>query len=186
LLNMTVKTSKLALLALLATGIDACQRERKLVHNGHMKRAATPRAPLTPDEALIISSFDSRSIDDWSYYYTHGAHLAGRNESQAQWTADHWSQWGISSSLATYNVYLDYPVSKSMLIMYPNGSIFQPELEEAKLEQDETTTWPNRIPTFHGYSANGEAAAEYVYVGRGQQVDYQRLGTTIFLKVAQC
>jgi N-acetylated-alpha-linked acidic dipeptidase len=170
-------TFKLALVALLATGLNACQRDRKFAHNGHMKRAATPRASLTPDEQLIISSFDANKIDDWSYYYTHGLHLAGRNESQAQWTADHWSKWGIPSGLATYNVYLDYPVSKSMVIAYPNGSVFRPELEEALLPVDETTTYPNRVPTFHGYSASGEAAAEYVYVGRGQQDDYQRLGT---------
>lgn len=43
------------------------------------------------------------------------------------------------------------------------------------LPQDETTTWPNRVPTFHGYSFTGAAEAEYVYVGRGQQVDFQRL-----------
>ena len=48
-------------------------------------------------------------------------------------------------------------------------------LEEAVLEEDETTGWPNRVPTFHGYSASGVAEAEYVYVGRGQQVDFQRL-----------
>lgn len=48
-------------------------------------------------------------------------------------------------------------------------------MEEAPLEQDETTTWPNRVPTFHGYSFTGQAEAEYVYVGRGQQVDFERL-----------
>ena len=32
-----------------------------------------------------------------------------------------------------------------------------------------------RIPTFHGYSPSGNASAEYVYVGRGQQVDFNRL-----------
>lgn len=168
---------KLVLVALLATGLNACQRDRKFARNGHEKRAATPRAPLSPDEQLIISSFDANKLDDWSYYYTHGLHLAGRNKSMAQWTADHWTKWGIPSSLATYNVYLDYPVSKSLVITYPNGSVFHPELEEAKLPVDETTTYPNRVPTFHGYSASGEAAAEYVYVGRGQQEDYQRLGT---------
>lgn len=173
---MVATSYKFALVALLATGLQACQRERKFAHRTHTKRAATPRAPLSPDEQLIIRSFDSRSIDDWSYYYTHGMHLAGKNESMAQWTADHWSKWGIPSSLAAYNVYLDYPVNKSMVITYPDGSTFQPMLEEAVLEQDETTSYPNRVPTFHGYSASGKAAAEYVYVGRGQQVDYQRLG----------
>lgn len=183
---MVVKEFKLALVALLATGLNACQRERKFARNGHLKRAATPRAQLTPDEALIISSFDARSIDDWSYYYTHGAHLAGRNESQAQWTADHWSQWGIPSSLATYNVYLDYPVSHSLTITYPDGTVSEVNLEEDELPVDETTTYPNRIPTFHGYSASGEASGEYVYVGRGQQVDYQRLGKSTNFSVEYC
>lgn len=36
-------------------------------------------------------------------------------------------------------------------------------------------SYPNSVPTFHGYSATGNASAEYVYVGRGQQVDFDRL-----------
>lgn len=48
-------------------------------------------------------------------------------------------------------------------------------MKEDELEQDETTTWPNRVPTFHGYSWTGDAEGELVYVGRGQQVDFERL-----------
>jgi N-acetylated-alpha-linked acidic dipeptidase len=48
-------------------------------------------------------------------------------------------------------------------------------LKEAVLEEDPTTSYPNSVPTFHGYSFSGNASAEYVYVGRGQQVDFQRL-----------
>ena len=177
-ITMFVNNFRFALLALLTTSLNACQRDRKFASNGHMKRAATARAPLSPDEQLIISSFDANSIDDWSYYYTHGLHVAGHNRTMAQWTADHWSQWGIPSTLATYNVYLDYPINKSMVMTYPNGSAFHPLLEEAVLKLDPTTSYPNRVPTFHGYSASGQAAAEFVYVGRGQMDDYQRLGTT--------
>jgi N-acetylated-alpha-linked acidic dipeptidase len=36
-------------------------------------------------------------------------------------------------------------------------------------------SYPNRIPVHHGYSFSGDATAEYVYVGRGQQVDFDRL-----------
>jgi len=43
------------------------------------------------------------------------------------------------------------------------------------LTEDDTTSYPDRIPTFHGYSFSGNASAEYVYVGRGQQVDFDRL-----------
>lgn len=62
-----------------------------------------------------------------------------------------------------------------MVVTYANGSTFTPSLVEDVLAEDETTSYPNRVPTFHGYSATGDAEAEYVYVGRGQQVDFERL-----------
>ena len=66
-------------------------------------------------------------------------------------------------------------MSHSLSLTYANGSTYTPTLEEAVLAEDETTSYPNRVPTFHGYSFTGDAAAEYVYVGRGQQVDFERL-----------
>ncbi|KXS97321.1 hypothetical protein AC578_10738 [Pseudocercospora eumusae] len=157
-------------------GVHGCQRERNFYsHQQHVKRQASPPPELTPDEALIISSFDNNSISDWSYYYTHGDHLAGRNRSQAQWTADRWAEAGFESRLDSYHVFLDYPVSKSLTVTWPNGTTYTPSLEEAVLEEDDVTGWENRIPTFHGYSFSGSASAEYVYVGRGQKVDFERL-----------
>ncbi|KAK3717384.1 hypothetical protein LTR37_005773 [Vermiconidia calcicola] len=182
---MGVKSLKLALVAVLATGLDACQRERRIHNHGHVKRALTQRAPLTADERLIISSFDNNSISDWSYYYTHGLHVAGTNESQAQWTADRWSEAGIPSTrLDTYNVFLNYPINKSMIMTYANGSVFTPALVEDILPEDDTTSYPNRVPTFHGYSFSGAASGEFVYVGRGQQVDFDALGVELEGKIA--
>jgi N-acetylated-alpha-linked acidic dipeptidase len=77
--------------------------------------------------------------------------------------------------LTTLVVYLNYPVSHSLQLSYANGSTFSASLVEEVLEADETTSYPNRIPTFHGYSFSGNASAEYIYVGRGQQVDFNRL-----------
>jgi N-acetylated-alpha-linked acidic dipeptidase len=48
-------------------------------------------------------------------------------------------------------------------------------LKEAVLAEDPTTSYADSVPTFHGYSFSGNASAEYVYVGRGQQVDFERL-----------
>ncbi|KAF2458309.1 N-acetylated-alpha-linked acidic dipeptidase [Lineolata rhizophorae] len=170
----------LAATALALNGVDACQREhltRRHVDGHTLKPRQTVDFPpvLTDAEAILVNSFDNNSISDWSYYYTHDDHVAGRNRGMAQWTADRWSENGIPSSLATYNVYLNYPVSHSLSLTYPNGSTFTASLEEAQLPEDPTTTWDNRIPTFHGYSKTGNATAEYVYVGRGQQVDFERL-----------
>lgn len=104
-----------------------------------------------------------------------GNHIAGKNESQAQWTADRWAEAGFTTRLDAYNVYLNYPVSRSLALTWPNGTQYTPSLEEAVLEEDDTSSYPDRIPIFHGFSANGDVTAEYVYVGRGQQVDFERL-----------
>ena len=73
------------------------------------------------------------------------------------------------------DTYLSYPVSHSLSLTYPNGTTWEATLEEEPLPQDDVTNYPNRVPTFHGYSASGSAEAEFVYVGRGQKVDFERL-----------
>lgn len=169
-----------ALILLGAIGVKACQRERAFVHHSHphVKRQSSnttfPPA-LDANEKILLDSFSNTSIAEWSYYYTHGDHIAGRNETMAQWTADKWAESGFTSRLDEYYVFLNYPVSHSLLLTYPNGSTYQPTLMEAVLEEDPTTSYPDSIPTFHGYSFTGNASAEYVYVGRGQQVDFDRL-----------
>ncbi|KAI0593257.1 glutamate carboxypeptidase II [Biscogniauxia sp. FL1348] len=160
--------------ALLLTCGQACLHEHQF-HRATVKRQDTPPTALTPEESILVDSIASTSISEWSYYYTHGYHIAGTNRTMAQWTADRWSENGWDSSLVAYDVFLNYPVSKSLALTYANGSQFQPSLEEAVLVQDETTGYPNRVPTFHGYSATGNASAEFVYIGRGQQVDFDRL-----------
>ncbi len=88
-------TMRKSLLLLAAVGVEACQREHVLkrhVH-GHIKRQASNATfppVLDSNEQILINSFDNTSISTWSYYYTHGDHVAGRNESMAQWTADKW------------------------------------------------------------------------------------------------
>lgn len=166
-----------SLFLLAAIGAEACQRERafKRYAHGHVKRQVSFPPVLDANEQILINSFDNTSISTWSYYYTHGDHIAGRNESMAQWTADKWAEYGFTSRLDEYYVFLNYPVSHSLVLTYPNGSTYTPTLQEDVLEEDPTTSYPNSISTFHGYSFTGNASAEYVYVGRGQQVDFERL-----------
>ncbi|KAI0591575.1 Glutamate carboxypeptidase 2 [Pyrenophora tritici-repentis] len=168
---------KAILVLFAAIGARACQRERALQHHPHkhIKRQSTFPPALTPDEELLLNSFDTASISDWSYYYTHGAHLAGRNKTMAEWTVMKWSEYGFTSRLDEYYVFLNYPVSHSLELTYNNGSTYTPTLREAVLDEDPTTSYADSIPTFHGYSFTGNASAEYVYVGRGQQVDFDRL-----------
>lgn len=78
-------------------------------------------------------------------------------------------------------------MSHSLSLSYPNGSSWEATLKEAALPEDDVTNRPDSIPTFHGYSATGDAEAEYVYVGRGQKVDFERLealGVSVEGKIA--
>ncbi|KAF1916961.1 N-acetylated-alpha-linked acidic dipeptidase-like protein 2 [Ampelomyces quisqualis] len=163
-----------------AIGAKACQRERAFAHHSHahVKRQgsnSTFPPVLDPNEQILLNSFDNTSISEWSYYYTHGNHIAGLNQTMAQWTADRWAEFGFTSRLDEYFVFLNYPIANSLLLTYPNGSTYKPTLKEDVLKEDPTTSYPDSIPTFHGYSFSGNASAEYVYVGRGQQVDFDRL-----------
>ncbi|KAL1796512.1 hypothetical protein ACET3X_005052 [Alternaria dauci] len=73
------------------------------------------------------------------------------------------------------DVYLDYPVHRSLSLDYGNGSIYHATLEEEILEEDKPTGDAERVPAFHGYSGSGNASAEYIYVGRASQEDFKRL-----------
>ncbi|KAI1304527.1 N-acetylated-alpha-linked acidic dipeptidase-like protein 2 [Xylaria venustula] len=168
------KQTQLLCTALVAL-CHACLHERHLQGPGLAKRQVTPLSALNPEEKTLVDSVSNVSISEWSYYYTHGYHVAGTNMTMAEWTADRFRENGWNASVVSYNVYLNYPVNKSLSLTYSNGSTFQPLLAEAVLEVDETTSYPNRVPTFHGYSASGSAEAEFVYVGRGQQDDFARL-----------
>ncbi|KIW94076.1 uncharacterized protein Z519_05392 [Cladophialophora bantiana CBS 173.52] len=174
-------TRPLPLLSLRAIVVLACGRDHlhSQVFDHHValaKRQETVFPPvLDQNEAILLNSFDNATIESWSYYYTHGLHVAGTNQSMAQWTADRWNEYGFTAGLVSYYVYLNYPVSHSLTVSFANGSTFAPLLEEEVLTEDETTSYPNRVPTFHGYSFTGDAEGEYVYVGRGQKVDFERL-----------
>ncbi|SMR61355.1 unnamed protein product [Zymoseptoria tritici ST99CH_3D1] len=153
--------------ALLVLGVSASSS------TVHSKRQASPE--LTDNERLLTNSISNSSISQYSFYYTQGLHLAGTNQSQAQYTADLWAEAGFDSRLDVYNVFLNYPLDNSLNATWSNGSVYQPELEEAVLKEDPVTGFPNRVPTFHAYSASGSVEAEYVYVGIGQIPDFERL-----------
>lgn len=131
-----------------------------------LDKRAEPFPPTwTTQESVIHRSFDNVELETWASYYTHGDHVAGRNKSMAENTAKKWNENGVPASLVEYEVLLNYPEEQKVVLDLGNGTQVEAQLFEDKVDEDETTGLPGSIPAFHGYSANGEVKAEYVYVG---------------------
>ncbi|KAK9327965.1 hypothetical protein V1520DRAFT_347381 [Lipomyces starkeyi] len=131
---------------------------------------------LSDLERTLFGVPETSKVREWSHYYTSGAHLAGTNYSQVQWTADKFKEYGFTAEIVSYETYLNYPRDHSLKLLDVHGTIrYEAPLKEDMLTQDPTTNDPNSVPTFHGYSANGNVTAAYVYVNYGRQEDYDLL-----------
>lgn len=131
-------------------------------------------------QAVLLNTPSEAKVREWSNYYTAGPHLAGKNLSQAIWTRERWQEFGIQdTNLVAYDVYLNYPLDHRLALLKKNGEdteiTYEATLEEDVLEQDHTSGLPDRIPTFHGYSASGNVTAQYVYANFGSYQDFEDL-----------
>lgn len=127
---------------------------------------------------IVLTTPSEKKAKEWSAYYTSGPHLAGKNLSQALWTRERWSEFGVKdSSIVAYDIYLNYPVDHRLALLNSTDKEVQYEcsLKEDVLDEDPTTGLHNRIPTFHGYSASGNVTAPYVYVNFGTYQDFEDL-----------
>jgi N-acetylated-alpha-linked acidic dipeptidase len=127
-------------------------------------------------KSMLHKTPDENKAREWSQYYTTGAHLAGKNLSQAEWTRDKWLEFGVHhAELAEYDVYLNYPLEHQLQLLDHGKVTYRAALTEDVLEEDPTTGDENSIPTFHGYSANGNVTAPYVFCNYGTLSDYTDL-----------
>ena len=131
---------------------------------------------------------DPAKAREWSQYYASGPHLCGKNLSQAEWTRDKWSDFGIpTTEIVTYEVYLNYPLDHGLALSQDGEVTFEATLEEDVLSEDPTTGLRERIPTFHGYSASGDVTASYVFCNYGTFSDFEELmdaGVELMGKIA--
>ncbi|KAG9188839.1 N-acetylated-alpha-linked acidic dipeptidase [Alternaria panax] len=177
----------MALFLLLALSIaqstSACQRDLRSLDFGQqtqqhplVHRQDIPFPPeRSKNEDVLHTSFSTSSIDKWSSYYTHGDHVAGRNKYMAEQTARAWMENGVPASLVEYGVFLNYPKEQELALKMGNHTLREAQMYEDALPEDETTSSPQALPAFHGYSASGDVEAEYVYVGRGHKDDFAAL-----------
>lgn len=132
-------------------------------------------------QALLQETPKAEKIEEWSRYYTAGPHLAGRNFSQVLWTQQQWKEFGVEdTTIESYDVYINYPQDHRLALLKQRSEddydvTFEATLEEDVLEEDGTSGLPDRVPTFHGYSASGNVTAPYVYANFGTYQDYEDL-----------
>ena len=98
--------------------------------------------PLSQSEVekIILDSPTPEYLRSQSFTYTSGAHLAGKNQTQATYTRDLWESYGIQTKIEEYEVLLNYPLSHR-LALFSNDS----------LQYEATSANPDQVPTFHGY-----------------------------------
>ena len=72
-------------------------------------------------------------------------------------------------------MYLNYPLDHRLALLEDGEVKFEASLEEDILSEDPTTGLPDRIPTFHGYSASGNVTASYVFCNYGTYSDFEDL-----------
>lgn len=140
----------------------------------------------------LLATPEESKAREWSYYYTSGTSLAGKNISQAEWTKDKWVEFGIpQTEVVAYDIYVNYPLGHRLALLEKSKKTktseddsaaasswkvkYEATLKEDVLEDDPTTSSPDSVPTFHGYSASGNVTAQYVYVNYGTYGDFEDL-----------
>lgn len=136
--------------------------------------------PYDQLQALLLETPSANKAREWSDYYTAGPHLAGKNLSQALWTRERWQEFGVEDTIIeSYETYLNYPVDHRLALLKKTGDksevTFEASLEEDVLDEDRTSGLTDRVPVFHGYSANGNVTAPFVYVNHGTYHDFEDL-----------
>ncbi|KAI1163195.1 hypothetical protein F5B18DRAFT_651919 [Nemania serpens] len=138
-------------------------------------------------QALLLETPSAEKASEWSKYYTSGAHLAGQNLSQAEWTRDRWEEWGVKSDIVAYDTYINYPLDNRLALLEKEKTAstgldsdlwkvrFEATLTEDVLEEDPTTQLKDGIPVFHGFSANGNVTGSFIYVNYGTFQDFEDL-----------
>ena len=147
-------------------------------------------------QGILLETPSGVKARDWSKYYTAGPHLAGKNLSQALWTRELWQRFGVpQTEIATYEIYINYPNGHRLALLQERQVdnetrdfgdqlagqalevVYECSLEEDVLKEDPTTGLPDRVPTFHGYSASGNVTAQFVFVNFGTYEDFEDLVT---------
>jgi len=118
---------------------------------------------------------------------TEDLHVAGTDGSHdtARYVHERFLEYGLSSELVSYDVYLSYPESVKFEMTVPEK--FEGPTPEAGVPGDKDSFNPAALPPFFAYSASGEFTGEIVYANYGLPEDFdllEREGVSVRGKIA--
>lgn len=131
-------------------------------------------------ELALEEKFDSylktSNIDQWMKHLTGRPHHLGSamGKEYAMWMRDQFRSWGYEAEVETYKVL--FPTPKVRVLEMVGPTRFKAKLMEPALKEDATSgQLKEQLPTYHGFSADGDVTAELVFVGYGVPSDYDEL-----------
>jgi len=116
------------------------------------------------------------NIDQWMKHLTARPHHLGSamGKEYALWMRDQFRSWGYEAELETYKVLFPTPKVRVLEMIAPTQ--FKAKLAEPPMKEDATSGQvKEQLPTYHGFSADGDVTAELVFVGYGVPSDYDEL-----------
>eukprot|EP00980_Cylindrotheca_fusiformis_P031621 scaffold26701_cov127-Cylindrotheca_fusiformis.AAC.2 len=139
------------------------------------------KQPFSKDEELFLQVPEAESARHNLRYITSKPHVAGTHGDyiMADFVRREFIKAGIPQATQfELLVGLNYPKAPPMVSLYDSSNdklIYQAELSEDVLPQDETsdTIWRNH--TFHGYSPSGKVQGAMVYANYGRPDDFTKL-----------
>ncbi|SCV01088.1 LAMI_0G09274g1_1 [Lachancea mirantina] len=104
--------------------------------------------------------------------YTAHRHLSG-DERVFQYTFDTLKSYGFSPSVEKYYPWLNEPIDTE-ISLWENGQLkLSASKMEDPLDEDPSSQAGDSVPAFHGYSANGDVTARFVFCNYGRLDDYK-------------
>ena len=120
-------------------------------------------------EAMALERVSRDSLRQYLFDLTRIPHQAGSkgDEQDAAYVRQKLTADGFTSTLATYDVLLPYPVDASVAIL-------SPEHRELRIKEH-TTFAPGALIPFNAYSPDGDVTGDIVYANYGGPDDYETL-----------
>lgn len=116
------------------------------------------------------------NLRDWMKRLSaHPHHLGSAfDKANADFIASLLTSWGYDTQIETFQVL--FPTPRTRLLEMTAPTRFTASLREPPVEQDPTSVLvEEQLPTYNAYSADGDVAAQLVYVNYGTPMDYEVL-----------